>query len=145
LSWRINSFYFEYRNPIRLLLYQSDPIRNVYFCSEIRTNPIGSDSDRICTPLETSASAIHNSAGNGLVREKQIVKNSVLPSAAKMPIVASLTALSNAKQVQIWVQTERSSMLIQLTYILHKYGWFKMFSTEFSKLLSIDMILIIKL
>jgi hypothetical protein len=31
-----------------------------------------------------------------------------------LPIVPSLTALSNAKQVQIWVQTERSSMLIQL-------------------------------
>ena len=55
-------------------------------------------------------------------------------------IVASLTALSNEKQVRIWVQTERSSMLIQLTYILFKYGWFKMFSIEFSKLLSIDMI-----
>jgi hypothetical protein len=26
-------------------------IQNVYFCSEIRTNPIGSDSGRICTPL----------------------------------------------------------------------------------------------
>jgi hypothetical protein len=35
-----------------------------------------------------------------------------------LPIVASLTALSNAKQVRIWVQTERSSMLIPLTYIL---------------------------
>ena len=58
-----------------------------------------------------------------------------------LPIVASLTALSNAKQVRIWVQTERSSMLIQLTYILFKYGWFKMFSIEFSKLLSIDMII----
>jgi hypothetical protein len=57
-----------------------------------------------------------------------------------LPIVASLTALSYAKQVRIWVQTERSSMLIQLTYILYKYGWFKMFSIEFSKLLSIDMI-----
>ena len=40
------------------------------------------------------------------------------------PIVASLTALSNEKQVRIWAQTERSSMLIQLTYILFKYGWF---------------------
>ena len=37
--------------------------------------------------------------------------------------------------------TERSSMLIQLTYSLFKYGWFKMFSIEFSKLLSIDMII----
>jgi hypothetical protein len=37
-----------------------------------------------------------------------------------LSIVASLTALSNAKQVRIWVQTERSSMLIQLTYILYK-------------------------
>jgi hypothetical protein len=58
-----------------------------------------------------------------------------------LPIVPSLTALSNAKQVRIWVQTEISSMLIQLTYILYKYGWFKMFSSEFSKLLSIDMII----
>jgi hypothetical protein len=58
-----------------------------------------------------------------------------------LPIVASLTALSNAKQGEIWVQTERRSMLIQLTYILYKYGWFKMFSIEFSKLLSIDMII----
>ena len=58
-----------------------------------------------------------------------------------LPIVASLTALSNEKQVRIRVQTERSSMLIQLTYILFKYGWFKMFSIEFSKLLSIDMII----
>jgi hypothetical protein len=40
-------------------------------------------------------------------------------SAEVKPIVASLTALSNAKQVQIWVQTERSSMLIRLTYILY--------------------------
>jgi hypothetical protein len=32
-----------------------------------------------------------------------------------LPIVASLTALSNAKQVRIWVQTERSSMLIQVS------------------------------
>ena len=40
---------------------------------------------------------------------------------------ASLTALSNAKQVQIWVQTERSSMLIRLAYILFKYGRFKMY------------------
>ncbi len=32
-------------------LFQSDPIRNQYFRSEVRTNPIGSDSDRICTPL----------------------------------------------------------------------------------------------
>jgi hypothetical protein len=45
-----------------------------------------------------------------------------------LPIVASLTALSNEKQVRIWVQTERSSMLILLTYIPYKYGWFKMFS-----------------
>jgi hypothetical protein len=58
-----------------------------------------------------------------------------------LPIVASLIALSKAKQVQIWVQTERSSMLIQLTYTLYKYGWFKMFSIEFSKLLSMDMII----
>jgi hypothetical protein len=57
-----------------------------------------------------------------------------------LPIVASLTALSNAKQVQIRVQTERSSMVIQLTYILFNFGWFKMFSIECSKLLSIDMI-----
>jgi hypothetical protein len=28
-----------------------NPIRNEYFGSEIRTNPIGSVSDRICTPL----------------------------------------------------------------------------------------------
>jgi hypothetical protein len=41
------------------------------------------------------------------------------PSAEVKPIVASLTALSNAKQIQIWVQTERSSMLIQLTFILN--------------------------
>jgi hypothetical protein len=56
LSWIINSFYFEYRSPIRTTkqLYQSDPIRNEYFCSEMRTNPIGSDSDRICTPLVES-------------------------------------------------------------------------------------------
>ncbi len=26
-------------------------IGNQYFCCEVRTNPIGSDSDRICTPL----------------------------------------------------------------------------------------------
>ena len=58
-----------------------------------------------------------------------------------LPIVVSLTALSNEKQVRIWAQTERSSMLIQLTYILFKCGWFKMFSIEFSKLLSIDMII----
>ena len=58
-----------------------------------------------------------------------------------LPIVASLTALSNAKQGEIWVQTERRSMLIQLTHSLYKYGWFKMFSIEFSKLLSIDMII----
>jgi hypothetical protein len=55
-----------------------------------------------------------------------------------LPIVASLTALQNKYE---FVQTERSSMLIQLTYSLYKYGWFKMFSIEFSKLLSIDMII----
>jgi hypothetical protein len=54
---------------------------------------------------------------------------------------ASLTALSNAKQVQIWVQTERSSMLIRLAYILFKYGGLKCISIEFLKLLSIDMII----
>jgi hypothetical protein len=57
-AWIINSFYFEYRSPIRsnpttTQLYQSDPIRNVYFCSEFRTSPIGSDSDRICTYTDT--------------------------------------------------------------------------------------------
>ena len=52
------------------------------------------------------------------------VKSAVMPEVK--PIVASLTALSNAKQVQIWVQTEISSTLIRLTYILFKYGSFKM-------------------
>ena len=43
-------------DPTTKQLYQSDPIRNEYFGSEIRTNPIGSDSvlDRICTPLGDS-------------------------------------------------------------------------------------------
>jgi hypothetical protein len=46
-----NSFYFGYRSPIRLRNNFINPIRNEYFGSEIRTNPIGSDSDGICTPL----------------------------------------------------------------------------------------------
>ena len=40
-----------------------------------------------------------------------------------LPIVASLTALSYAKQVRIWVQTERSSMLIQLYNIYSIQIW----------------------
>jgi hypothetical protein len=49
-----------------------------------------------------------------------------------LPIVASLTALSNEKQVRIWAQKERSSMLIQLTYILFKYtGGLKCFQLNF--------------
>jgi hypothetical protein len=45
LSWIINSFYFEYRSPIRLRNNFINPIRYEYFCSEIRTNPIGFGSD----------------------------------------------------------------------------------------------------
>jgi hypothetical protein len=54
-AWVINSFYFGYRSPIRLRNNFINPIRNEYFGSEIRTNPIGfgSVSDRICTPLIT--------------------------------------------------------------------------------------------
>ena len=47
-AWIINSFYFEYEvrsDPTTKQLYQSDPIQSVYFCSEIRTNPIGFGSD----------------------------------------------------------------------------------------------------
>jgi antirestriction protein len=40
----INISNIEVRSdPTTKQLYQSDPIRNVYFCSEIRTNPIGSE------------------------------------------------------------------------------------------------------
>jgi hypothetical protein len=39
-------------DPTTKQLYQSDPIRNEYFCSEIRTNPIGSDlHTSICASL----------------------------------------------------------------------------------------------
>ena len=64
-----------------------------------------------------------------------------IPAATIPPPPPGLNHWALVKQVQIRVQTERSSMLIQLTYILYKYGWFKMFSIEFSKLLSIAMII----
>ena len=57
-AWIIISFYFEYRSPIRLRNKFINPIRNVYFWFEIRTNPIGSDLHTSRCPCRGSTNLI---------------------------------------------------------------------------------------
>jgi hypothetical protein len=54
-AWIINSFYFGYRSPIRSDYETTLSIRYEYFGSEIRTNPIGSDSIGFGSDLHTSS------------------------------------------------------------------------------------------